>query len=246
MPFVNNQGVRIHYQVTGDGPPLILQHGFSGSLMDWHEFGYVEKLQNHHRLILVDARGHGTSDKLHKLEDYSLSYLVSDITTVLDDLHIKKINYWGYSMGGWIGYGMARYASHHLNSLIVGGAQPYGRSFENARKILRNGLESWMKLVEGWGIYSSDALARVRKNDVKALLAIIQDRPDMSKDLLDFTLPCLLYAGGNDDQHEPMEHFAKELSHASFVSFPQLDHFQIFPRSDLITPHIVRFLASLY
>ena len=245
MPFVNNQGVRIHYQVTGEGPPLILQHGFSGSLMDWHDFGYVEKLQNHHRLILVDARGHGTSDKLHKPANYSLDQLVSDITTVLDELHIEKTNYLGYSMGGWIGFGMAKFAPHRLKSLIIGGAQPYGKSFVNARKILRDGLEPWLKVVDEWGIYSPNAMARIRKNDPKALLAIIQDRSDMSNILPSMKIPCLLYAGSEDEQHALIEQCARELSTAIFISFPELDHFQILPRSDLVTPHIIQFLDSL-
>jgi len=101
MPYANNQGVRIHYQITGEGPPIILQHGFVGNIIDWYDFGYVERLRNNHTLILVDARGHMVQaiDKLHRPENYSLERLVSDITTVLDDLHIEKTNYLGYSMG---------------------------------------------------------------------------------------------------------------------------------------------------
>ena len=110
MPYANNQGVLIHYQVTGDGSPLVLQHGFNASMEDWYEFGYVEKLNQEHRLILVDARGHGASDKPHESEAYELKRLVSDIVVVLDDLQVIKAHYLGYSMGGWIGFGMAKYA----------------------------------------------------------------------------------------------------------------------------------------
>lgn len=72
IPYANNQGARIHYQVEGEGSALVLLHGFSGSLQDWYEFGYVERLKKKHRLILVDARGHGASDKLHEPKDYTL------------------------------------------------------------------------------------------------------------------------------------------------------------------------------
>lgn len=245
MPYSNNQGVKIHYQVTGEGAPLVLHHGFNASIMDWYDFGYVERLHTNHRLIMVDARGHGASDKPHNPKDYALDRLVSDITNVLDDLNIMKTHYLGYSMGGWIGFGMAKYASQRLNALIIGGAQPYGRSFENARKLLSRGLEAWMPFVENWGIYSPEALARLRKNDVKALLAIIQDRPDMSNILSSMTMPCLLYTGGADDQCDLMERCAKELLNATFVSLPGLDHFGIISRSDLVAPHIIKFLASL-
>jgi hypothetical protein len=45
MPYANNHGIRLHYQVEGAGPPLVLQHGFSDSLESWYEMGYVKPLQ---------------------------------------------------------------------------------------------------------------------------------------------------------------------------------------------------------
>ncbi len=245
MPYANNQGVRIHYQVTGEGPPLVLQHGFNASFKDWYEFGYVEKLRKEYRLILVDARGHGASDKPHEPEAYALEWLVSDITAVLDDLQVGKTHYWGYSMGGWIGFGMAKYAMPRLNSLIIGGAQPYGRSFAQVREILRNGIEAWMASVEDWGVYSPAALARMRNNDSLALLAIIQDRPDMSSVLPGMTMPCLLYAGSTDSQCDLAERCANQLPNATFVSFAGYNHFEIMPQSELVVPHVRKFLASL-
>ena len=41
MPHANNHSVRIHYQVEGEGPPLVLQHGFTSSLQSWYAYGYV-------------------------------------------------------------------------------------------------------------------------------------------------------------------------------------------------------------
>ena len=70
MPYVNSQGLRIHYQVEGDGPPLVLQHGFSDSLESWYDFGYVDALKPDYTLILVDARGHGQSGKPHDPDAY--------------------------------------------------------------------------------------------------------------------------------------------------------------------------------
>src|SRR5207237_3323115 len=66
MPYANNQGVRIHYRVEGEGLPLVLQHGYTQSLEHWYQCGYVDALKAHYRLVLVDARGHGGSDKPHE------------------------------------------------------------------------------------------------------------------------------------------------------------------------------------
>ena len=68
-----NEGVRIHYELEGDGPALVLHHGFSGSLRHWYMNGYVEALRRTYRLILVDARGHGESDKPHDPASYALA-----------------------------------------------------------------------------------------------------------------------------------------------------------------------------
>ena len=114
MPYASNHGVRIHYEVMGDGPPLVLQHGFYGSGEDWIEFGYTEALRQKYRLILLDARGHGDSDKPHDPEAYTLQHMAADVVAVMDDLSIDKSHYLGYSMGGWIGYGMAKYAPARL------------------------------------------------------------------------------------------------------------------------------------
>ena len=61
MPYADNGSVRIYYQVEGEGPALVLQHGFTESAVDWYEAGYVEALRPDFRLILIDARGHGAS-----------------------------------------------------------------------------------------------------------------------------------------------------------------------------------------
>jgi len=51
MPYAVNQGIRIHYQIEGDGEPLVLQHGFTDSLETWYDLGYVEALRPQYRLI---------------------------------------------------------------------------------------------------------------------------------------------------------------------------------------------------
>ena len=82
----SNDGVKIHYEVEGDGPPLLLQHGFSGSLLGWRDAGYVDALRSSYRLMLVDGRGHGQSDKPHDVESYAMQRRVDDALAVLEPL----------------------------------------------------------------------------------------------------------------------------------------------------------------
>jgi len=128
MPYSVNQGVRIHHRTEGEGQPLVLQPGFTDSLDTWYDLGYVEALKPHYRLILIDARGRGASDKPHQPDAYEQERNVADITTVLDDLNVTRAHYFGYSMGGRIGFAIARYAPDRVHSLVLGGGSPYPHS----------------------------------------------------------------------------------------------------------------------
>ena len=57
--YANNDGVKIHYEVEGEGEPLVLVHWWTGSTEDWRMFGYVDALKDDYQLILIDMRGHG-------------------------------------------------------------------------------------------------------------------------------------------------------------------------------------------
>lgn len=99
-PHIDNHGVSVHCHVEGEGSPFVLQHGFAMSLERWHEAGYVDALRRDHQVILIDARGHGASDKPHDIEAYSPRSSVADVLAVLDALDVSKAHFWGYSMGG--------------------------------------------------------------------------------------------------------------------------------------------------
>src|SRR5215472_6580275 len=174
MPYAVNQGLRIHYRTEGDGqPPLVLQHGFTDSLETWYDLGYVEALKPQYRLILIDARGHGGSDKPHEPNAYDRQRNVEDITTVLDDLGIPRAHYFGYSMGGRIGFAVARYAPERVRSLILGGGSPYPQSQAGPDPMLEAFKQGAEAICSVWGAPVPPAIrARLVKNDLAALIAL--------------------------------------------------------------------------
>ena len=102
----------------------MFQHGFTSSLKNWYAYGYVEPLKADPRLILIDARGHGESDKAHDPAQYELELRVNDVVSLLDELGIDKAHFLDYSMGWRIGFGIAIHAPERVNSLIIGGMHP--------------------------------------------------------------------------------------------------------------------------
>ena len=247
MPYVSNEGVSIHYHVEGEGPSLVLQHGTSQSVEDWYSYGYVEGLREDNRLVLIDHRGHGRSDKPHDLGAYTLQVRVGDIVAVLDDLNILRAHYFGYSMGGWLGFVLAKYAPRRLESLIIGAGHPYERSFEAQREQLRRGVGAYVAAFESEMAepISSEIKAHLLGNDVHALRALVQDRPNLEDVLPTMKMPCLVYAGESDQIYAEVERAANELPNGTFFSLPGLVHYEGFPRSDLVLPHVRNFLAQV-
>ena len=108
MPFVTNRGQRIHYTLDGDGPLVVLQHGYLSSAADWKTCGYVDVLtEAGFRVACVDSLAHGESDKPTDPDLYALPHRADDIVAVLDDLGADRAHLVGYSMGGWIAGGVA-------------------------------------------------------------------------------------------------------------------------------------------
>lgn len=89
MPQIYNDGVKIHFTVTGNNFPVVLHTGAGGDASMWEEAGYVEGLDGFQR-ILVDHRGHGRSDRPNGVENHLIDRYVSDVIAVLDMLGIER------------------------------------------------------------------------------------------------------------------------------------------------------------
>ena len=249
MPYADNNGVKIHYEVEGEGPPLVLQHGFTRSLQGWRDNGYVAALKNDYKLIMVDSRGHGASDKPHDPEAYEMKLRVGDILAVMDAEGVSKAHYWGYSMGGQIGFELAKRAPERFHSLILGGMHPYPRDasdFGQRIEILKQGMEAYVASLDTEPDPQSKAL--LLANDGEALAAALdktQRWPGTEDVLASMTMPCLLFAGEADAFFEGSKKAAAHMPNSTFFSMPGLNHTEANQRSDLVLPHATRFLAGV-
>jgi len=254
MPYVDNSGVKIHYEVEGAGPPLILQHGFTSSMESWYRNGYVDALQGSYRLILVDSRGHGASEKPHDLAAYTYERRASDDIAVLDALDVPRAHYFGYSMGGRIGFVLAQTAPERFTSFIIGGSGPFARvpGSNVARYVVpfQKGMEYYVAQREQQeGPLPDWQKAMILANDPQALIAAAlasEQDPGRDATLGKLDVPCLLFAGEADTgAYEDAKRSAGLIPGASFVSFPDLNHGQTNRRSDLVLPHVQSFLARV-
>ncbi len=104
MQKFNSDGVEIAFDVWGEGPPILLIHGFASNLqVNWVATGWVKTLVAEGRqVIAIDNRGHGHSEKLYDSAKYSAPMMADDAARLLQHLKIKKADVMGYSMGARI------------------------------------------------------------------------------------------------------------------------------------------------
>jgi len=132
--FFTSDGVKIRYVDVGRGEPVVLIHGFSSSLdANWGNQGIIDKLSKDFRVIALDCRGHGKSDKPHDAGSYGVN-MVEDVTRLLDQLAIRRAHIVGYSMGGAIAGKFITLHPDRVISGVFGGSAPrMGWSAQNER-----------------------------------------------------------------------------------------------------------------
>jgi pimeloyl-ACP methyl ester carboxylesterase len=119
----SSAGVDIAFRDEGEGPPVLLVHGFaSSSRINWVNPGWFVALNGAgFRAIAIDNRGHGESEKLYAPSDYSVATMAEDAARLLDHLGIETADVIGYSMGGRIGVALAIEHPDRVRRLVLGG-----------------------------------------------------------------------------------------------------------------------------
>ena len=119
--FFDSNGVRIRYVDQGRGDPILLLHGQANNIETaWIDTGVLADLTKDHRVIAMDARGHGKSDKPHDPKAYG-EEMVHDVVRLLDHLKIPRAHIVGYSMGGAINMKLLTMHPERYLTAVVGG-----------------------------------------------------------------------------------------------------------------------------
>ena len=254
MPYATNpdDGVRIYYEVAGDGPPLVLVHGFSANHLHWRTSGLAAGLRDAYSLIAIDARGNGASDKLYEPEAYVVQKRVADILCVIDALGHEQVSFLGYSSGAEDGLCLASLAPERLRILIAISGRSTGIPLERREWYLEAS-----KRLRGMTVEDLVALRPANQreaaslNDPLALAAIQLAKSqgifmeDLSTSLADLAVPCLIMAGTEEPDYAIIRDGAARIPNATFVGIDGIDHLEMYTRHDLTLPHIRVFLEQV-
>jgi pimeloyl-ACP methyl ester carboxylesterase len=131
MPFATNaiDDHRIYFEDDGGaGTPVVVLGGFLDPLdlvRDAPIARALDERREEFRLVFVDHRGHGRSDKPHDPPSYAIHLRVADTVAVIDELGIPRAGFVGISWGGRLCFGIGASAPDRVRSLVVIGEQPY-------------------------------------------------------------------------------------------------------------------------
>lgn len=119
--FFDSDDVKLRYTDDGDGEPVVLIHGFmANGHLNWGLPGIVDLLADEYRVITLDQRGHGMSDKPVEVAAYGQA-MVDDVVRLLNHLNIDQAHLVGYSMGGMVAMKCAATYPDRVKSAVIGG-----------------------------------------------------------------------------------------------------------------------------
>ncbi|NVJ22366.1 MULTISPECIES: alpha/beta fold hydrolase [Myxococcus] len=116
-------GPLLHHTLLGDGPPLVLLHGFTGTGADWAHVFDLDALARQYRLVIPDLRGHGRSG--NPSEDFTTRQCAADVLALLDSLGIERFRAIGMSLGGNTLLHIATRAPGRVERMVLVSSTPY-------------------------------------------------------------------------------------------------------------------------
>jgi pimeloyl-ACP methyl ester carboxylesterase len=252
-PNFDSNGVKIHYVILGkaDGEPVILIHGFTLNIhAQWEPV--LKELAKDYRIIAMDCRGHGGSEKPHDPKQYGLE-MAKDAVRLLDHLRIDKAHIVGYSMGAGITLQIAAHHPERVRTATLGGA---GLPMPERRKIMEEVAES---LEQGKGIgplivslapkdkpkptetqIKAINAIFMKGNDSKALAAVLRGYGDKNLILSEekvkaIKVPMLAVIGEVDPVRPGVDALKKQLPDLKVVVIDKADHITAYCREEFVS-----------
>lgn len=223
--ITSSDGLKIHYlELGGRGTPVILIHGYTANAEGkWAKPGIMQALAARHRVIAIDARGHGRSDKPHDPARYG-PRMGADVIELMDYLKIPKAHIHGYSMGGSILTQILAKHPSRVITAIYGGSGPQETDPMLVAQVPKDEAapaanDPNAPRGENWASYPGYD---------RAALDAVQKYPwqpgDRDIDLRKVSVPVLVLVGGYDNPNARTHRIKREVTGARIVVLPKETH----------------------
>lgn len=252
MPKLNRDGVNIHYEIHGSGPPLLLTHGYSSTAEMWQ--GQIEALSQRHQLILWDMRGHGRSDYPADAAAYSEALTVADIAALLDAAGADKAIIGGLSLGGYMSLAFYRAHPERVRALLIIDTGP-GFKKDDAREVWNKRALTTADHFEREGLAVLASASRERSTVshrdasglARAARGMLTQRDARVIEILpDIKVPSLVVVGADDTPFlAASDYMAAKIPGARKVVIPNAGHAVNIDQPQAFIEAVVPFLDGL-
>jgi pimeloyl-ACP methyl ester carboxylesterase len=249
---LDRNGVKIHYEVHGSGPAILLTHGYSATARMWD--GQIAPLSRDHTLILWDMRGHGESDYPADPTLYSEDETVADMEAILDTVGAKQAVIGGLSLGGYMSLAFHRAHKERVKALLIIDTGPGFKNDEarqgwndtamkTAARFEREGLAPLARA----SAERSGAKHRSANGLVLAARGMLTQRDArVIESLPDIKVPTLVLVGADDMPFlKAADYMAAKIPGASKVVIPNAGHAANVDQPELFNKAIKEFLLGL-
>lgn len=271
MPFIDSQGMKLYYEETGSGQPIIWIHEFAADYRTWE--GQVRRFSRSYRCITYNARGYPPSDVPEDDAAYSYEHHRDDVVRLMDALGLEQAHLVGLSMGAYAGLQASMKYPHRVKSLVFssgGSGAPQGSrekfkrdTHEGADRMLREGMEAGAnglamgatriqllnKDPRGWQEfrrYMAEHSAVGSALTLKNYQALRPSLYDYELELRGLDVPVLLAVGDEDDPVIEANIFLKRtLPRAGLWIHPQTGHGMNLEEPDEYNNRIAQFLSAV-
>ena len=229
MQKFNSAGVEIAFFDEGQGPAILLIHGFaSNTQVNWQATGWVKTLlEAGFRVIAIDNRGHGESQKIYDPLQYSASIMADDAARLLEYVSVGPVAVMGYSMGARIAAFLTLQRSDLVGRAIFAGLAERMVTGVGGAEEIAAGLEAptWHDVTDP-GARAFRLFAEQTKSDLKALAACMRSSRVRIKAeaLAAIRVPVLVVAGEEDDIAGPVQPLVDLIAGAKGVILPRRNH----------------------
>ncbi|WP_248278524.1 2-succinyl-6-hydroxy-2,4-cyclohexadiene-1-carboxylate synthase [Bacillus sp. DNRA2] len=144
-------GLRYHVETVGEGYPLVVLHGFTGSGENWRSLS--GQWSEHSKVIMIDIIGHGETESPVDFSRYGMDFAVHDLAALLEKLGFDQVDFLGYSMGGRLALSFAVTHPERVRKLVLESASP-GLKTEAERALRRENDAKLAEMIRTEGIES--------------------------------------------------------------------------------------------
>ena len=248
---LDRNGVKIHYEVHGSGPTILLSHGYSSTSRMWD--GQVAALKDRYQLIVWDFRGHGESDYPADPALYSEGLTIGDMRALLDVVGADKAIVAGLSLGGYMS--LAFHASHPemVRALMLFDTGP-GFKKDEARARWNETAHARAAKFDAEGLKAlnqSDEVKLTRHRDATGLAGaargmLAQQNDRVIQSLEGIKVPTLVLVGANDTNFlAATDYMAAKIAGSTKVVIPNAGHAANLHQPALFNQAVEAFLAKL-